>query len=64
RGVSRTVWVCLAPSRRHAATPLRRRRAVPGTLGHVKIKPIWLWMQVLIVVGTVAGMVIAASKLW
>ncbi len=28
------------------------------------MKPLWLWMQGIIVVGTLAGMTIAAVKLW
>ncbi len=28
------------------------------------MKPLWLWMQGIIVVGTVAGMAIAVVKLW
>ena len=34
-----------------------------GTIRDVKMKPIWVWTQAIIVAGTVAGMVIAIVKL-
>jgi hypothetical protein len=38
-----------------------RRAAGPYPLG--RMSPFWLWMQVVIVVFTVAGMIIAITKL-
>jgi hypothetical protein len=35
----------------------------PGTLWRVKMNPLWIWVQGIIVVGTLAGMVIAITKL-
>lgn len=28
------------------------------------MKPLWLWMQTIIVIGVIAGMIIAGFKLW
>lgn len=43
----------------------RRRRCVtrPASLVAVKMKPIWIWAQAIIVIGTLAGMIIAITKL-
>jgi hypothetical protein len=40
-----------------------RRVRPPGPYPLGRVSPFWLWMQVLIVVFTVAGMVIAITKL-
>jgi hypothetical protein len=42
---------------------MARRRWRPGVLSSNAMSPFWIWMQVLIVVCVLAGMVIAIVKL-